>query len=158
MTNHARQIMLMVAALHRMGYEGLRLLPGLSPSGMHWRCTVLPVTRVRRDNGTVAGAAPPYPIPRYSSGGQGAYFGWTDAHDDPPELLAEKFVARFSKLAAEGKRPDLEYAEWYRKMLAATQPEGVIYAYADFDLPPNGIGVAQVQGEVVVPWPPGGLA
>ena len=106
----------------------------------------------------MVGAAPPYEVPRYSSGAKGEYFGWTDAHEDSPEMLAQKLVTRFPELAAEGKRPDPEYVEWYKEMLALTQPEGVIYAFADFDLPPEGLGVGNVTGEVVVPWPPGGLA
>ena len=158
-TNHPRQIMLMVAELHRLGYEGLRLLAGLAPSGLYWRCGILPVTRISRENGARAsGAAAPYEVPRYSSGAEGAYFGWTDAHEDSPEALAQKFVARFPELAAEGKRADPEYVEWYREMLTLTQPEGVIYAFADFELPVEGLGVGNVSGQVVVPWPPGGLA
>jgi hypothetical protein len=158
-TNHARQIMLMVAELHRLGYEGLRLLSGLAPSGLYWRCSVLPVTRVSRENGIMAArGAAPYEVPRYSSGAEGAYFGWTDAAEDLPEALAQKFVARFPELAAEGKRADPEYVKWYREMLELTHPEGVIYAYADFELPPEGLGVGNVIGQVVVPLPPGGLA
>jgi len=39
---NARQVFLMVAELHKLGYEGLRITPFLSPSGCYWRCCIVP--------------------------------------------------------------------------------------------------------------------
>src|SRR5438445_11614927 len=37
-----RLLLLMVAELHRRGYQQLRIAPYMSPSGMHWRCRFVP--------------------------------------------------------------------------------------------------------------------
>jgi len=36
----------MVAVLHRRGFERLRIVPGMSGSGFHWRCALTPATNV----------------------------------------------------------------------------------------------------------------
>ena len=46
--------------------------------------------------------------------------------------LAAKFVDQFPDIAKEAMGRDSEYVRWYREMLVATEPDGLIYAYADW--------------------------
>jgi hypothetical protein len=70
-----------------------------------------------------------------------------------PQQIAEKFIARFQELAQLGKLDDPEYVQWYAEMLAATEPDGMIYAFADFDVPLDRMPV-DFPKDVFVPLPP----
>jgi len=111
-----RRVMQMVAELHRMGYERLRIVPGMAPSGLHWRCNVTHVGNIRPDNGAM-----PEDYHKdsaiYTTGCEDQFFQWEDARDDTPVQLAEKFLERKAELAEKGKGEDPEYAAWYREML-----------------------------------------
>jgi hypothetical protein len=147
----------MVLELHRMGYQRLRIAPGISPSGFYWRCVVVPVTNVRREHGARQQAYDGLSA-GYTSADGTAYFHWQDAGDDSPRELAEKFVVRFPELAAAGRGMDKPYADWYETMMQATAPNGVVYAYASWDLPPDRLPVSGLPTEPMIPPPPPGAA
>ncbi|HEY5505641.1 MAG TPA: hypothetical protein VIK28_10830 [Sedimentisphaerales bacterium] len=50
-TKNARRLFLMVAELHKLGYESLRVAPFLSPSGCYWRCVILPASMTSPSHG-----------------------------------------------------------------------------------------------------------
>jgi hypothetical protein len=142
----------MVAELHRMGYEQARIAPGVAPSGLFWRLSVTAASNTEPDNGALMrdfdrGA-------NYSSGAGAEYFGWTDAGDDSPAELAEKFVERFPDIAAEAKGRDPEYVRWYREMLVATEPDGLMVAYADWPTRGDRLELFYGSSREVIPLPP----
>ena len=114
-----RDILLMIHELHRLGYQRLRIKPGMSASGMHWRCAI-----------TALGAQ----AANYGSAQERAPFGWDDAAEDTPAQLAQKFIARFGELCAHGRGTDQAYAGWYAEMLRASEPAGAPIFYADWEL------------------------
>ena len=121
-----RRLLYMVAELHRMGYEQARIAPGVAPSGLFWRLSVTGASNTEPDHGALMrnfdrGA-------NYSSGAGTEYFGWTDVSDDSPAELAATFVDRFPVIAKEAMGRDTEYVRWYREMLVATEPKGLVYA------------------------------
>ena len=149
-----RLLLLMVAELHRLGYQRLRIEPGMAPSGMYWRCGFASAVHFSPQHGAIIAASGP--VARYSSGQARAYFDWPDAAGDTPEQLAHKFVARFPEIAMQSQGADAVYAEWYAEMLRQTEPDGAPIAYADWELEP---GALMVVGEIArgsVPLPPGG--
>jgi hypothetical protein len=150
-----RRILLMVRALHLRGYERLRAVPGLSPSGCRWRCGITPASNVCRSHGALEWDFDG-PIAQYTSRQDGNCFGWTDAEAYTPEALAGKFIERFPEIAEEGYGPDPDYAAWYAAMLDATTPGGLIYAYADWELPSDRLLAIGVPDHVVIPLPPPG--
>jgi DNA-binding transcriptional ArsR family regulator len=152
-----RRVLLMVQELHRRGYERLRVAPGLSPSGLHWRCSIVPVGHVRRDHGALAVGEDEIAAD-YDSGQGVRFFDWADAEHDPPVALAGKFLDRFPDLARRGWGNDPDYARWYGGMLRATAPDGLIYAYAGWDLPVDHIPALGCTADVKVPLPPPGGA
>ena len=65
---NARRLFLMVAELHKLGYEGLRVAPFLSPSGCYWRCVFLPAAMTSPAHGARLARDDDYEsLPRYSS-------------------------------------------------------------------------------------------
>jgi hypothetical protein len=148
-----RKLFLMVQELHVRGYQRLRISPGMSASGVHWRCSITPVDNVSKKNGALIidwdrGA--------HYFGAQGRkYFGWEDTGGVRPGQLAELFLKRFPDICAAGKGPDWEYAGWYTWMLHLTYPSALFIAYADWELPAD-----YLEGEngLKIPLPPPGLA
>jgi hypothetical protein len=154
-----RRLLLMVRELHRRGYERLRASPGLSPSGCHWRFFVTPVSNIRCSHGARVwnhGGA----VAFYTSAHGAHCFGWPDASGDSPVELATKFLDRCAELCASAHGPDEAYARWYAEMLEATEPDGLIYAYADWELPIDRLPFLSRAGHVHVhvPLPPPGHA
>jgi ADP-ribosyl-[dinitrogen reductase] hydrolase len=152
--NPPRKLMLVVRELHLMGYEGLRLAPYLAPSGMYWRAQIVPVKYISPKHGARSIYLSKHSgIPTYTSGNGYNYFELGTVESDTPQQIAEKFIDRFQELAQLGKLDDPEYVQWYAEMLAATEPDGTIYAFADFDVPSDRMPV-DFSLDVFVPLPP----
>jgi hypothetical protein len=122
----------MVGELHKRGHQRVRVMPFMSPSGMHWRCWIAPAALFYRNHGAIlqepAAGAPEdcesqgtAMIARYTSGDDNHYFGWTDAAMDEARDLAEKFIDRFRLLSAGGKDWDYRYAGWYQRLLGISE-------------------------------------
>jgi len=90
----------------------------------------------------------------YSSGSGTDYFGWVDAAGDSAAELAEKFVERFPEIAIAGKGRDPEYVRWYNEMLEATEPDGLMCAYADWPVPRDRLSMFYGAKDVEIPLPP----
>lgn len=160
-----RRIFLMVRELHRLGFERLRVSPGMSASGNSWRCSIVPASCISQAHGSKMGHSSLEKLEEatkkefwaytYGSGQQQEPFGWKDAYFDSPDHLAHKFIERQPEVAFSGWGSDLTYATWYQEMLDQTQPNGVFVSYADYALPRDFL-VQMVSGEVNVTLPPPG--
>ncbi|MGH2585920.1 MAG: hypothetical protein ACRDJE_13485 [Dehalococcoidia bacterium] len=151
----AQRVLQMVHELHKRGYQFLRIIPGMSPSGLHWRCTITTRSNILATHGARArdydaDAA------RYTSGQDNEYFGWTDARQDTARQLATKFVERFPELAEKGRGRDWEYAGWYVEMLGHADRGALPIAYADWDREPDPRWLPTLGTEESgLPMPPG---
>src|SRR5262249_8674343 len=158
-----RRALLMLRELHRMGYERLRAVTGFHPAGCNWRLCITPAVGVllpgpgvdfmaRQNRGVAVGDWVVYCSGNAAWGSfrggeaERECFGWTDAAEDSPCQLAEKFIKRFPTVVAEGKGSDPDYARWYANMIEATEPEGLIYMYADWDMPSDHLPVFNMEG------------
>jgi hypothetical protein len=143
----ALNVLLMVHELHKRGYQRLRIVPGMSASGMHWRVTILPRSRVLKVHGALShdwtwrG-----PEPFYTSGQQRKYFDWEDAQDDGPCELADKFVERFAAIAEASLGADWAYAGWYMEMLTKAGSGEFPVAYADWHEDPDPLWLPTTKG------------
>jgi hypothetical protein len=152
---NARRLLLMVAQLHKLGYEGLRATPFMSPSGCYWRCCIVPACMTDPAHGARLADNVVYEtLPRYSSGDEDNYFGWANMRPKTPLILANRFILVFPKFARQGKHPDPAYARWFADMLEATAPNGVIYAFADMESPVDRMLTNFCDEGVVVRMPP----
>lgn len=114
----SQRVIRMVAELHRLGYQRLRIMPYLHPNA--WRLAVAPAEFFSKVNGAFI------PLNRlternvaiYSAAGAGdAYFDWLDAHGNDARALADKFIARFPDIASKGKGRDWAYAGWLAELV-----------------------------------------
>lgn len=151
---HAQRVLLIVHELHKRGYQRLRISPGMSPSGMHWRCTITPVSNILVFDGAMTRD---YDVgAHYSTADENIFFGWQDAREDTARALATKFIERFPEIVSAGKGSDWSYAGWYVQMLGFAEQGAFPVAYADWygDKPDY---LATI-GDDVLPYPPPGEA
>lgn len=143
-----RKFLYLVHELHKMGYQKLRIAPGMAASGMQWLCQIFSSADLEREH---AGAKAP--VAEYSSTEGDTFFGWQDAVGAPLGKLAELFVERFPELAESGKGSDWAYAGWYMEMLRLTEPSALPIAYADWELPAGYLSTMG-GGSLRLPLPP----
>ena len=104
--------------LHRQGFDGLRVLPGVAPSGIHWRVTLW-------DD------AYPEPRLRYTSGAGTEFAGGAVDAMTSPDAVAELILASLPTLRPSGGTSG--YTEWFEALLARVEPEHSLpVAYADY--------------------------
>lgn len=123
-------ILEMVHVLHRRGYQRLRIVPGMAPSGCCWRVSVTPSDNIRDDHGALLrdfdqGA-------HHTTGSIDRPFGWDDAQPQDPHALADRFLTRHPDLARRGQGADWAYAGWYLEVLEQARRGRFPVAYADW--------------------------
>lgn len=150
-------VLQMVHELHKQGYQLLRIAPGMSASGCHWRCAVTTRANIRRDNGAML-VDHDAPAAQYTTGQEDAYFGWTDAQEDDAPELARKFAVRLPQVVDGAVGDDWAYAGWYARMLGYAERGLFPVAYADWWEPPNPRFLPLWGHESDLPMPPPGDA
>lgn len=132
----SRKVLLLVAELHLRGFQSLRILPYMSPSGGSWRCAIGPAS-LFSEQGTRLDESGEFGVTTvtYTSAAGAEYFLWTDAAKETPSGLARLFIKRFPEIVAAGYGSDWPYAGWYVEMLGLTYPNHFPYAFADWDTP-----------------------
>ncbi len=153
-TRHAQYVLLMVHELHKRGYQRLRIVPGMAPSGLYWRCSITPITNTLATHGAM-------PLQykacvHYTTGMGNGYFGWTDAKHDIPQQLAAKFVERFPEVVRAGLGSDWNYAGWYVEMLGFAKRGCFPIAYSDWQIETSKYLARDSEREL--PLPPAGEA
>lgn len=149
----AQRVLLMVHELHKLGYQRLRIVPGTSPSGCYWRCSITPITNILVTHG-----AHPREIDAcilYTTGMDNNYFDWKDAKHDTARQLAAKFIERFPEVVREGFGFDWNYAGWYVEMLGFAERGHFPVAYSWDHVEPNYLAK---DDERELPFPPPGEA
>lgn len=135
-----RRVLLMVRELHVMGFERLRAPAYDYP--LAWRCPVVPSAWTWRQHGgrfdNVAGDLGRFfgEKPQnhtYSSASRQQPFGWEDVEFFNPRQLAMRFLMEQPEIAFAGWGPDAEYVDWFRQTLEKTAPNGLYYAFAEFE-------------------------
>jgi hypothetical protein len=116
------RLLSMVHELHKAGYQRIRISPGISPSGAHWRCPVtfagniaddgFSILRFGDDQGLVA---------PYSSADKGEYFKWKSSSALNSRELAVRFIGEFPRIAESGKGRDWLYAGWLTDVLGRAE-------------------------------------
>ena len=153
-----RKILNMVGELHQQGYQRIRIAPGMSASGMYWRCAITPVSNISFEHGArIAEERVDHNlIASYSSAEGDRYFGWDDTGKAGLKKLADLFIKRFSRIAEAGYGQDWEYAGWYQWMLKLTYPDTFPIAYADWDFPAEYLPSTGGRNDIQIPLPPPG--
>ncbi|MGI4945066.1 MAG: hypothetical protein ACRYHQ_31645 [Janthinobacterium lividum] len=137
---HTAKVVQMVHELHKAGYQLLHISPGLSPSGIHWRCPITCAANVKPDGFTVINSTEASGLYVPYSSAQPGYFGWADAEHMAARELAARFLSEFQPLAQAGFGRDWPYAGWLIEVLGVVErgntQEYPIF-YADYPLGPD---------------------
>ena len=104
----------MVSELHRLGYQGLRVMPFMNPLG--FRLAIAPKFHFSACGGVIISEIN-LMGPSVAITAAGNYFGWVDAENDDARALAVKFIDRFPNIANQGKERDWEYAGWLAELV-----------------------------------------
>ena len=108
----AKDVVLLVEALHKRGYEHLRFSGNMSPSGGAYRVQLL-----RKEDMDWTGYLEDYPNKEIPE--QMAWHGAVgfDSCGKSAEELADLFAACYPELLSASKGKDPEYAFWFRKVV-----------------------------------------
>lgn len=151
-----RKVLMMVSDLHRRGYQRLRIAPGLSPGGEHWRCSITPITNISNKHGARL-VDWEHLSAHYTSGAGAKYFDWSYAANLDPAKLALRFIEEFPLIVEAGRGSDWGYAGWYQEMLGLTHPDYLPIAYRDEGCPKDRLLAIGNKGEIIdIPLPPPG--
>jgi len=132
------RVLAMTHELHKAGYQRVRIAPGLSASGMHWRCNVTYSANVKADGFTIRS----FDVERghvapYTSASGEQPFGWADGGTLGARQMAVRFLSAFPLVAAKGAGRDWPYAGWLTDVLGRAEqgrPTDLLVLYADYPL------------------------
>lgn len=109
------RVMRMVCELHRLGYQRLRIMPYFHP--LAYRTFIAPADVFSLRNGAYITQPDLQTVAAYTSAAGADYFGWEDARSDTARQMADKFIARFPALCAQGQGRDWAYAGWLAELM-----------------------------------------
>ncbi len=126
----------MVAELHKRGYQRLRVVPCIAPSGAFWRCWVTPASNILRTHGAHLASwdCDDSTMALYSSGQGNEFFGWSDRKTATARKLADTFLERFPKICEASRGADWAYAGWFVEMLGLAELGWFPIVYDEDDL------------------------
>jgi hypothetical protein len=133
------RVLSMVHELHKAGYQRLRILPMMSPSGVHWRGVITFADNVATDGYRILREEDDL-VARYTSGQDNEYFGWKDATHASARELADLFLQRFPEIARKGEGLDWAYAGWLTDVLGYAElgegKGGLVHLIQDWENDP----------------------
>ena len=139
-----------VRVLHERGFHGVRVLPGMSPTGLCWRVSITTAANMAdgRDWGRLRTEEL---LVRYTTGDQSRFAGGEVTDTAPLEEVAALVLA-----ALPGTEPsqDPAYVRWYAELLdLAEQLDLLPLAYDEY-LDPAGGWALGGRHEIRFPGPP----
>jgi hypothetical protein len=133
-----QKLLFMVQELHKRGFERLRVVPSLSPSGMSWRCEFVSNSR----------------IPFTASNWITKFEEAEEKIKYTPQKLADIFSEENFDFLKECEGDNKEYVEWYSAMIESLREGELPYAFADYFSPTdfwqtsNGNKIKILPGEI----------
>jgi hypothetical protein len=113
-----QKLLYIVKELHIKGFEKLRIIPSLSPSGLSWRCSFISDTSERR---TII-----------SSSWIQSIFKVEEKNEYSIEQMTDLFEKEHFDFLNECKGKNKEYVEWYSDMLQKLKEGELPYAFSDY--------------------------
>jgi hypothetical protein len=117
-----QKLLYIVKELHIRGFENLRVIPSLSPTGLAWRCNFVSVTD-REKEAIVTSTW----IENYFSKEKNIQFSIVELTD----LFQREHAGFLNKCKGNNK----EYIEWYSDMLNKLKKGELPYAFAEYFSP-----------------------
>ena len=114
-----QKLLYIVKELHIRGFEKLRIIPSLSPSGLSWRCSFISDTNSERKS-------------IVSSSWIQNVFNIEEKNEYSIELLTDMFEKEHIDFLNACKGKNKEYVEWYSDMLHNLNEGELPYAFSDY--------------------------
>lgn len=121
----AADIILMLDVLHKQGYEGLRILPGMSPNGCCWRWMIYPRKKLKGDLYKVEQHGDFMPDCPCGS------IGYAE-HKADYHQMAEVFLQANPELCQEAHHHSPNYIKWFERLVEKAKLDIVPIAFADW--------------------------
>lgn len=124
------QLLRAVRVLHDRGFQRTRIIPGMSPSGMHWRLSISDAPNVFV-SGRFAGLVEHDAGVHYTTGSRAQFADTLVTKFSSPEQVSQIILDALPTPPVVASDP--EYTAWYRGLLdLVEQQSGVPIAYADY--------------------------
>ncbi len=117
-----QKLLFVVKELHIRGFENLRIIPSLSPTGLAWRCNFVSVS----DRNKEAIVTSTWIEKKFSKEKNIEY-----SIDELTDMFEREYV-NFLKMC---KRENKEYVEWFSMMLDKLKEGELPYAFAEYFSP-----------------------
>ena len=120
--------------LHRRGYQRLRIVPGVSGTGMAWRCGITPSSNIIGLHGALARSFNWDDMPQYSSASEYDFFGqeWGFGPNSSPERIADRILQTFPEILKRSIGWDYAYAGWFTMIVGAASRGVYPKAFGDY--------------------------
>lgn len=138
------RVVSMIHELHKRGFQKLRALPTLSPSGSYWRCLITYAENSDRAGLPISWDEPSDLVVGYSTGQGTSYFGWSGFENSTARELADHFIKVYPDLTQRGQGRDWEYAGWFVELLGRMESlgdGGLVFFQADFPVDLDSMGI-----------------
>jgi hypothetical protein len=131
-----QKLLFVASELHKRGYEGLRVVPSLAPSGLAWRCKFV-ATSDKNQSIIVS-----------------SWIGkFANDENKEIELSLQKLSDLLEKenidFLAKCRGKNREYVEWFDEMLNKLKEGELPYAFADY-FPPNGFWKTTLDNKIKI--------
>lgn len=115
-----KKVLFIAEALHQKGYENLKIIPSLSPSGLYWRCSFVPSNK-NREVDVIASS-------------------WLQNFGDISEKeiqlnikeLTDRFILEHKNFLVKCIGKNEEYINWFKNALDILDIEELPYAFSDY--------------------------
>jgi hypothetical protein len=114
-----QKLLHVASELHLRGYEKLRVVPSVSPSGMSWRCLFV----AEPENGIITSTW----LSQYSHNEREIEYSIIE--------LTELFEREHMRFLESCKGKNKDYVEWYQNMLSHLEEDELPYAFDDYFSP-----------------------
>jgi len=125
----------MVHELHKAGYQRLRMVPMMSPSGAFWRCVITYEENIEDDGYRII-QWDDERVAAYTSGQDAKYFNWDDSESFNARQLAQRFLERFPDIAERGRGRDWANVGWVADVLGEAEQGELVFLMADWTIDP----------------------
>jgi hypothetical protein len=132
-----QKILYVAGNLHKRGYENLRIIPSLSPSGLSWRCSFITIKEGRMVN-------------VYASTWLQEFYEINDKEIELTiEELTNSFIEKENDFLQNCKGKNEEYVKWFESVLQNLKEEELPYAYADY-FSPTSFWKTSLENEITI--------
>lgn len=149
--NRYKRFIRMVEEIHKLGYEKLRICPGISPNGCAWRCVLTVKENTNKKYGIyISDFNHPAVFPS-----NGFIHKW-DMMQLSPYENAIRFLKEHPQFEKKAKGKDPEYTKWYKLVVRAVYNGHIPWAYDDWSHSTDHVFLTGMDIDKGLPMPPAG--